>query len=513
MEIRLAELLASLSLVSDLGMGYEPDHAIESCLIASVLAREMNLSPADQHDVYYTTLLCHVGCTAGAYEQALVAGGDDIAFRGLGSRVVFGSQREVVTDFMLQFGTGQPLLNRARTVGRLIMRGEKVGDETSHATCEVASQMARRIGLSEAVQQSLFEMFERWDGKGLPHGHSGDEISMPIRFSQVASQAALFYRIGGRELAINRIRDSAGSAFDPAVAAGFVQHGPGVLREIDRVDVWTAVLEAEPRPRHVASEADLDRIARVFADAVDLKSPWMHQHSVGVAALCEGAARELNLGEADGTAIRRAALLHDLGRVGIPNGIWDKPGALTTSEWEQVRLHPYHSERILSRSTALEEVAGIAGMHHERIDGGGYYRRLPAAAISLPARILAAADSYQAMIQDRPYRPAMSPDQAAGELIAGAESGGLDTEAVRAVLAAAGRCVEAQRVENPGGLTQREIEVLRLASRGMTNREMGEELSISPKTIDHHVQHIYDKIGVSTRAAAALYAMEHNLLQ
>jgi putative nucleotidyltransferase with HDIG domain len=373
--------------------------------------------------------------------------------------------------------------------------------------------MARRIGLSDSVRQALYEMFERWDGKGLPHARSGNDISAPIRFAQVATQAALFNRLGGAELAFEKIRGLAGSALDPAVADAFALHGPALLRELAEADVWKAVLDAEPRPQRIASEADLDQIARAFADAVDLKSPWMHQHSVGVAGLSEAAARELGLGASVETLVRRAAMFHDLGRVGVPNGIWDKPGPLTTSEWEQVRLHPYHSERILARSTALAEIASIAGMHHERNDGSGYYRQLPAGAVSLPARILAAADCYQAMTQERPYRPALSPEEAAAELLAEAQAGCLDADAVRAVLSAAGQRARAQRVERPAGLTERELEVLRLAARGMTNREMGAQLSISPKTVGHHVQHIYDKIGVSTRAAAALYAMEHKLLQ
>ncbi|MEZ4570691.1 MAG: HD domain-containing phosphohydrolase [Thermomicrobiales bacterium] len=182
----------------------------------------------------------------------------------------------------------------------------------------------------------------------------------------------------------------------------------------------------------------------------------------------------------------------------MPNGIWHKPGSLSISEWEQVRLHPYHSERILARSPVLTEFASIAGAHHERNDGSGYYRRLPATAISVEGRILAAADAYQAMTQERSHRPAMSDEQAAGLLATEAEAGRLDTDAVRAVLAAAGQRVDAVPLERPDGLTDREIEVLRLASHGLTNREMGDQLSISPKTVGHHVQHIYDKIGVST---------------
>jgi DNA-binding NarL/FixJ family response regulator len=205
--------------------------------------------------------------------------------------------------------------------------------------------------------------------------------------------------------------------------------------------------------------------------------------------------------------------LHDLGRIGVPNGIWDKPGPLTTAEWEQVRLHSYHSERILSRSSALAPLASLAGMHHERQDGSGYYRQATAATIPNGARVLAAADAYQAMTQERPYRPALTRSAAAEQLRSEAARGRLDPDAVRAILEAAGHAFTRRtRPAWPAGLSDREVQVLRLVARGYSNREMARLLYISPKTVGHHIQHIYAKIGVSTRAAAAMFAMEHRLV-
>jgi HD-GYP domain-containing protein (c-di-GMP phosphodiesterase class II) len=203
--------------------------------------------------------------------------------------------------------------------------------------------------------------------------------------------------------------------------------------------------------------------------------------------------------------------LHDLGRTGVPNSIWDKPGPLTETEWEQVRLHPYHSERILSRSSALAPLAPLAGMHHERQDGSGYHRQATAATIPNGARLLAAADAYQAMTQERAHRPALTPEAAAEQLSFEAARGRLDAEAVRAVLETVGH--PPPRLTWPAGLSDREVEVLRLVARGHSNREIGRLLWISPKTAGHHVQHIYAKIGVSTRAAAAMFAMEHDLIR
>ena len=208
-----------------------------------------------------------------------------------------------------------------------------------------------------------------------------------------------------------------------------------------------------------------------------------------------------------------AALLHDVGRAGVSNAIWEKPGPLTSAEWERVRMHPYHSERILAGSSALEPMARIAGMHHERLDGSGYYRSCQGTDISMACRVLAAADSFQAMTQPRPHRAPLSREQASRELADESRTGKLDPDAVAAVLEAAGqRRTRRRRDLRPGGLTEREIEVLRLVAGGCSNREVAKRLQISPRTADHHVQHIYAKIGVSSRAAAALFAVEHDLL-
>lgn len=512
MELRLAELLASLSLVTDLGMGYPPEQALEACLIAGELARALQLNQQQQVDVYYTSLLLHVGCTAYAHEQALLAGGDDIHLRGTGSRYDFSSPREGLAGLFAVAAVGSPV-TRARSVFVMLARGSAIDSETSRSTCEVATQMARRIGLPDRIQQALYQMFERWDGRGLPRRLAGDDIALPIRVTQVAAQAALFNRLGGPELAREVIGRRAGGSLDPTAADVFARRGAGVLRELGACDVWRAVLEAEPRPRRLASDLELDQIARAFADAVDLKLPFTHGHSAQVAQLAEAAAAVMGLDSGAVTTLRRAGLFHDLGRVGVPNGIWEKPGPLTVSEWEQVRLHPYHSERILARSPALSEEAALAGLHHERQDGSGYYRQLTATRIPPAARILAASDAYQAMTQARPYRPAFAPEAAAQQLDAEVAGGRLDAEAVRAVQAAAGQRPAAARASLPAGLTARELEVLRLITQGCSNREMARRLSISPKTAGHHVQHIYDKIGVSTRAAATMFAMEHDLLQ
>jgi HD-GYP domain-containing protein (c-di-GMP phosphodiesterase class II) len=277
-------------------------------------------------------------------------------------------------------------------------------------------------------------------------------------------------------------------------------------------DVWAGVVDAEPEPHHEILEPDLDAVARAFADMADLKMSFTRGHSSAVAELAVAASLALTLKDAEVTILRRAALFHDLGRIGIPNGVWEKPGPLTLAEWEQVRLHPYHTERILNRAPALAPLAPTAGMHHERLDGSGYYRQIRAASLPMSARILAAADAYQAMTQARPHRQALAPEAAARELTGEAERGRLDGDATQAILQAAGHPAERSRRAWPAGLSDREVEVLRLIAAGSSYRDVARELVISPRTAAHHVQHIYDKIGISSRAAAAMFAMEHDLL-
>jgi HD-GYP domain-containing protein (c-di-GMP phosphodiesterase class II) len=376
----------------------------------------------------------------------------------------------------------------------------------------VAAQTARRLGLSDGVQRGLHEVFEWWNGKGAPQGLRGDDIALVGRVAFVGGTAAEYDMLGGPELAVDAVGRRSGTIFDPAVADAFVTHAAELLEVASIGDPRERLLEAEPEPVRLISEAQLPEVAAVFGDIADLKIPFTHGHSAGVARLARAAGEKLGL---DSTALLQlhvAALLHDLGRIGIPDVIWEKPGELTTAEWEQIRLHPYHSERILSCSRVLQPMALIAGMHHERMDGSGYHRGCKAPEISVSARVLAAADALHAMTQSRPHRHALTVDEAAEQIQLDAREGRLDPDAVGAVANAAGGSLQKKASLQPAGLSDREIEVLKLMSQGLSNREVGRRLYISPRTAEHHVQHIYTKIGVSSRAAAALFAMEHGLL-
>ena len=291
----------------------------------------------------------------------------------------------------------------------------------------------------------------------------------------------------------------------------FARAAPALFAELEATEPWGAITSAEQASRYLLAHERLDAALEAVADFVDVKSPFTIGHSRGVATLAAAAAEHYGLGDDDTTLLRRSALVHDLGRLGVPNSIWDKPGPLTPAELERARMHVYLTERMLATSPALAPLAAVAGQHHERLDGSGYPRGLTGGDITPAGRILAAADSYHARLEPRPHRPAHTREQAAAELHADVRAGRIDADAAGAVLAAAGHR-PARRRQWPAGLTEREVDVLRLLTRGLSNKEIAAELGISPKTAGTHLEHIYSKLGVSNRALASLFAAKHGLI-
>jgi HD-GYP domain-containing protein (c-di-GMP phosphodiesterase class II) len=309
------------------------------------------------------------------------------------------------------------------------------------------------------------------------------------------------------------IAKRSGSELDPQIAGAFLRRARELLQGLEAPSIWDAFLASEPPPFELMTPQRTGEVATAFAQYVDIKSPFTLGHSTGVARLAEAAAGHAGFSDTERESLRLAALLHDVGRVSVPNGIWDKPGPLNAAEWERVRLHPYYTERILNRSPLLAPLVEIAANHHERIDGSGYYRGIAGATMSRPARILAAADAYHAMTEERPHRRARAEDEAARLLSAEAQAGRLDREAVECVLAGAGqRGAGHLRGELPAALTEREGEVLCLIARGMANKAIAEALVISPRTVQHHLEHIFDKTGIRTRSAAAVFAVVNDLV-
>jgi len=285
------------------------------------------------------------------------------------------------------------------------------------------------------------------------------------------------------------------------------------VEELEHDALWQLALDREPVVRAPLAGAALERALTALADFVDLKIPAVAGHSRRVAELAEAAGRSAGLPAAELTTLRHAGLIHDLGRVAISNAVWEAPRALTSAEWDAVRLHPYHGERCLRRIPELADLARLASLHHERSDGSGYYRQLPASGLPQMARILAAADHRAAMGQDRPHRPRLTPDAADAALRAEAAAGRLDAHAVSAVRTALRQPgAPTPRPGWPAGLSDREVQVLRLLASGATNPQMAAQLHLSPKTVGHHVARVYDKLGVHTRASATLAALQLSLL-
>jgi HD-GYP domain-containing protein (c-di-GMP phosphodiesterase class II) len=328
----------------------------------------------------------------------------------------------------------------------------------------------------------------------------------------VARDISLFVSAQSAEGAFSIVEQRAGTAYDPRLAGVATASFEDLLGELDEAQMWKQAIDCEPEPRTWVSGEGIDAAFGAIAALTGLKSPWLREHSTAVAELAEAAAWRMGLPEDAVTLVRRAGLAHDLGRVGVSNAIWEKPGPLGFGEWERVRLHAHYTERAFAQSETLAPLGRLAGSHHERLDGSGYHRGCSADVLDQAARILAAADCYVAMREPRPYRPALEPGEAERELVREADDGCLEREVVDAVLAAAGHRVAKRKRELPGGLTQRELEVLLALVRGRSNAEMAEELGIAAKTVGHHVEHVYRKAGVRSRAAATVWAYENRLV-
>jgi HD-GYP domain-containing protein (c-di-GMP phosphodiesterase class II) len=504
--VRLAELIATLSLGTDLGLGQPMQHVLRQCLIALRMSELLQLSESDRRVVYYSGLLAWVGCFTDAYEQAKWFG-DDIALKADGYVMDGGPFAYLVGHI----GAGKPLLERAKIGFSFLGDGRRALMEMLKNHYLATDEMAGRLGLGEDVRESLKQTFERWDGKMTPLGLKGDQILLTSRLIHLANVVEVLHRHGGVDAAVEAARKGSGNEFDPSLVELLSIHAADVFGVVEPESTWDAVIKAEPSLEAVITNEEFEGALEAIADFIDLKSPFTIGHSRGVADLAAASARNYGLSAPAVDAIRKAGLVHDFGRLGVSNSIWDKRGPLTVSEMERVRLHPYLTERMLAFSPVLRPLGAIAALHHERLEGSGYPRGLAGDEISPAGRILGAADAYHAMTELRPHRQPRTSEDAAIELRREVAAGRLESDAVDAVLRAAGHRVTRRRAL-PAGLTTREVEVLRLLTRGFSNKEIAEQLIITRKTAGNHVEHIYTKIGASNRARASLFAMKHGLI-
>lgn len=506
--VRSAELVAALCLATDLGMGFPFEYGLVSTMTTLRLCDVLGVDADTVADTYFACLLMYVGCNVDSEVNA------DLFPGGLSEHNTpnqFGSRLEMVRGLSGALADpDDPFARRALAVLVGLPRAARHMGGHFAAMCEVAEMLAERLGMPPEVSGLFPYLTERWDGAAPLGRASGDEVPLPLRILHVGRDATYQRLIGGDDHAVEVVGARAGGAFDPDVVAGFVAHADDVLGPPDPPSVWDDVLAAEPQPWRHLEGAAVTRALGAFGTFSDLSSPCFAGHSPGVAELAAAAAEVAGFDDAAVRDARRAGHVHDAGRTAVPAAVWAKPGPLSADEWEQVRLHPYQTGRVLDRSPFLRRLGDVACAHHERLDGSGYPKGVGAASLSAPARLLAAADAFRCATEPRPYRAAVAPEEAVEALAAEVAAGRLDADAVGAVAEAAGQT--APDVERPAGLTDREAEVVGLLARGLQTKQIATELGISPKTADHHIQGAYRKLGVSTRAAATLFAAEHGLV-
>jgi HD-GYP domain-containing protein (c-di-GMP phosphodiesterase class II)/DNA-binding CsgD family transcriptional regulator len=504
---RVAEVFAALSLTTDLATGVPFEKGLRTCALATTFAGELGLDDADRGAVFHVALLRSIGCTANASENAALFA-DDTAFQGALHRLDPANPAKFARQ-LDAFGDWAPQRQKV-LADRFVAVAPVEGPRAVRAGCEVSRALGTRLNFPPAALEALDDVYERWDGQGIPGQRRGEQVSLLARIVHVAEQAVLAAADGGRAAAVLEVRGRAGGHLDPDLVAAFVRSGDALLAVTEGPDVLASVLAAEPASSAARGSVGIADLCAALAAVVDLKGRHLLGHSAHVAAVADAAACAAGLPDADRERLRLAALLHDLGRVAVSSEVWDRPGPLGTADVERVRLHTYWTDRVLRRCAGLAPLAEIAAGHHERCDASGYHRGVRGAELSFDARLTAAADVFAALTESRPYRPAHDPGAARTALLEEAGAGRLDPDACAAVVAGAG--MPAPRRAWPCDLTDREVEVLRLAVRGMSNRAIADTLRVSDRTVGHHLAHVFDKVGRRTRAGAAVFAMEHGLV-
>jgi putative nucleotidyltransferase with HDIG domain len=409
-QIALSGVIGALSYALDVAEGQPPGHAIRSCLIGMRLAAELELSAGERSDLFYALLLKDAGCSANANRMALLFSTDDRAAKATSKLVDWTDGRAAFMWSLRTAAPGAGLRRRLQVLRGLRDEGD-VTRKFMEARCERGAEIARMLFLSEQTAAAIRSLDEHWDGRGMPDGLRGEEIPLAARILCLAQTVEVFHANGGLKAARAVARRRRGRWFDPRLVDAFERFCG------DR-DFWGAlespdVSEWEPPDLALAGDDErLDRIAQAFARVIDAKSPFTARHSERVAEIADGIAEALAFDSESRRVLRRAGLLHDIGKLAISNRILDKPGKLTDDEFRAIKTHPVHTLRILERAPCFSELADLAANHHEKLDGSGYPRGLDAGDLDLPMRVLAVADVYEALTADRPYRPPLPPEQA-----------------------------------------------------------------------------------------------------
>jgi putative nucleotidyltransferase with HDIG domain len=412
--LRLSEIIAALSYALDITEGQPEGHAVRSCLIGMRLAREVGVSPAQQSALFYALLLKDLGCSSNAAKVCALFGADDRVVKHALKTVDWPRLSQSFLYAARHAAAGRSPFERALRIVTIGLHGQRGARQLVRTRCEHGAEIARLLELPDQTAEAIRVLDEHWDGRGHPDGLRGREIPLLGRILGLAQTVEVFFTTYGVATAYAMAAERRGQWFDPdLVDALDAIHGDTQFWDrLGADDVRDQIAALEPAERVLLADDDrLDQVARAFALVIDSKSPWTYRHSERVADLAVGIADLLGFDADEIRDLRRAALLHDVGKLGISNLVLDKPGPLTDDERAVMRQHTEYTLRILERVTSLRRVAEVAASHHERLDGQGYHRGVPSGALPRTARVLPVADVYEALSAERPYRAALPPEQ------------------------------------------------------------------------------------------------------
>ena len=511
--VRRAEFMLVLAYASDLATGQTRDFALRSSVLAMRLARAAGLSETEFRNVYHLALLRYIGCNADTHLLTALFGDEyelrrDVALNLGDPAERPGVLRRAITRAHIAAGTADVAaavetdMASAPQVTRSILAGH----------CEVARRIGQRLGLSPDIQSNLGQLYERWDGKGMPFGINGNAVRLAVRLVTLAQDAIIHAEASGIDGMVKVITRRRDGAYEAELADVFLARPNDFLDGLAGESSHAAILSMEPQPHASLTTDECEDAYLAIADMIDMRMPYTMGHSRAVADLVDRAARHMKLPERDICTLRHAAYVHDIGELAIPVARWQRSKPFLGREIDEMQLHPYHGERALAALTGQNgEVAALVLRHHERINASGYHRKVTGNDLSPAARLLAVAEAYRSACEARPHRAPVTEANAAGRLREAVRAGELCPAATAAVLAVAGQGSRRDKSERLAGLSAREIEVLRLIISGLTAKAAAEQLDIAPKTAENHIQNLYSKIGVTTRAGAALFAVENGL--
>ncbi|WP_425033144.1 HD-GYP domain-containing protein [Pelagibacterium sp.] len=445
--IRLAEVLGALSRALDMTEGQPPGHCMRCCWIGVQVGRSMGMDEMALRDLYYALLLKDLGCSSNAARICELYLADDLTFKR-DFKHLDGSLPQVLRFVLSHTGAEAGLAERFRSVVNIMRNGGEIVTDLIETRCQRGAEIARQMRFSENVAQAILDLDEQWNGGGKPVGKAGTDISLFSRIALLAQVVDVFFMSGGPDAAMTEITSRSGTWFDPAVVFAFsdVAADETFWAMLGRDDIEQVVLDLEPGQEvQRADEGYLDDIAQAFARVIDAKSPFTSGHSERVAVFSDLIAEEMGYTRARRRWLKRAALLHDIGKLGVSNSVLDKPGKLNDDEWVAMRDHARLSEDILARIGAFADLAVVAGAHHERLDGKGYPNGKTADELDLDTRIISTADVFDALTADRPYRAAMPVSRAMGILWEGAGTSH-DPVCIEALERALARSEQAEQV-------------------------------------------------------------------